>query len=214
MKQGLLPVLFLIVFGLFGCKKDQVAAPARNEYLPVSEGSVWKYSYASDGGSTDTLVLKMTGGTTLINGKTYYNALSTFKQGSSQGYFYAGDHIYSTRTVASGSGVAMELQLLNDTASVGYQWITSPTDDGMLGGKPARAVNKIIEKNMSKIVNGKTFSNVSHTQVQLQYDFGSGFETTLTYDFYLAKDIGLIENDSNILDTFYETETLFDYTIK
>ncbi|HWD88806.1 MAG TPA: hypothetical protein VG367_11810 [Mucilaginibacter sp.] len=214
MKKGLLPVLFFGVFCFWGCKKEHAVTPAGDNYLPVTEGSTWKYSYSSDGGATDTLTLKMIGGTTQIKGKTYYNALSTYKQGSSQGYFYTGNHVYSTRSIAIGASVAMEFQLLNDTASVGYRWISSPTDDGMLGGKPARTVNTIIEKNISRTINGTTFSNVSHTQVQLQYDLGSGFETTVTYDFYLAKGIGLIENDSNTLDTFYETETLFNYTIK
>jgi hypothetical protein len=214
MRKGLLPVLFLAAVCFCGCKKEHAVTPAGDNYLPVTEGSTWKYNYASDGGSTDTLVLTMIGGTTQINGKTYYNALSTYKEGTSQGYFYTGNHIYATRSVAVGASVAMEFQLLNDTASVGYQWVSNPTDDGTLGGKPARTLNTIIEKNISRTINGTTFSNVSHTQVQLQYDLGSGFETTVTYDFYLAKGIGLIENDANTLDTFYETETLYNYTIK
>lgn len=214
MKQGWLLISFFIAAFFLGCKKDRNVTPAGGTYLPVTAGSTWKYSYASDGGTTDTLVLKMIGGTTQINSKTYYNVLSTYKQGASQGYFYAGNHIYTTRSAPIGSSVAMEFQLLNDTASVGYQWISNPTDDGMIEGKPARTVNTIIGRNMSRTINGMTFSNVSHTQVQLQYDQGSGFQTTVTYDFYLAKGIGLIENDSNTLDTFYETETLFDYTIK
>ncbi|MBS1530428.1 MAG: hypothetical protein JSU01_08985 [Bacteroidetes bacterium] len=214
MTKCLMPVLFFGAFCFFGCKKDRAVTPSAGNYLPVTGGSSWKYSYMSDGGTTDTLTLTMTGATTLINGKTYHNVTSAYKQGTSQGYFYTGNHIYTTRSVAVGSNVAMEFQLLNDTASVGYQWISYPTDDGMLGGKPARTVNKIVEKNISRTINGKTFSNVSHTQVWLQYDLGSGFETTITYDFYLAKGIGLIENDSNTLDTFFETETLFDYTIK
>ncbi|HJP62295.1 MAG TPA: hypothetical protein VJ844_02580 [Mucilaginibacter sp.] len=214
MKKGLLPVLFFAAFCFSACKKDHGVLPSGGNYLPVTEGSTWKYSYASDGGTTDTLVLKMVGGTTQINGKTYYNVLSTYKQGASQGYFYAGNHIYSTRSIAVGSNVAMEFQMLNDTASVGYRWISNPTDDGMIDGKPARTVNTIVEKNISRTVNGITFPHVIHTRVQLQYDSGSGFLPTVTYDFYLAKDVGLIENDSNTLDTFYETETLFNYTIK
>jgi hypothetical protein len=214
MKKGLLPVLFLTALCFLRCRKDHNITPSGDNYLPVTEGSTWKYSYASDGGTTDTLVLTIVGGTEKINGKTYYNVMSTYRQGISQGFFYTGNHIYATRSVAIGSSVAMEFQLLNDTASVGYQWITSPTDDGTLDGKPVRTINTIIEKNITKTVNGKTFNNVSHTRVQLQYDAGAGFATTVTYDFYLAKDVGLIENDSNTLDTFYESETLFDYTIK
>lgn len=214
MRRGLLFVSALLSFCILGCKKEHAITPAGGEYLPVTNGSTWKYSYGSDGGTTDTLILSITGGTTQINGKTYYNALSTYKQGASQGYFYVGNHLYATRTIALGSNAAMEFQLLNDTASVGYQWITAPVDGGVLDGNPVQTINTIKEKNITRTLNGKTFTGVSHTQVQLQYNFGQGFQTSVTYDFYMAKGIGLIENDSNTLDTFYETETLFDYTIK
>lgn len=214
MKQGLVAILFLITLGIFGCKKDKTEGPSSNDYLPLTNGSVWKYSYGSDGGHTDTLTITMTGGTTKINGKTYYDVTSTYKQGFSQGYFYAGNHFYATRTVALGSNVAMEFQLLNDTASVGYHWKASPTDDGKVGGMPAQTVNTIIEKGISRVENGRTFTDVIHTRVELQYDYGSGYQTYITYDFYLAKGVGLIESDANTLDSFFETESLFGYTIK
>ena len=214
MKSGLKAVLFLAVFCFFSCKKDKNEAPSLNDYLPLTNGSAWKYSYASDGGSTDTLTITMTGGTTRINGKTYYNVTSTYKQGFSLGYFYAGNHFYATRTVALGSNVAMEFQLLNDTASVGYHWISSPTDDGTVSNIPAQTINTIMEKGISRVENGRTFSGVIHTRVELQYNYGSGYQTYITYDFYLAKGVGLIESDANTLDSFFETENLFDYTIK
>lgn len=214
MKRGPLLLLIAIYFCILGCKKDKNIAPASIGYLPLTDGSVWKYNYVSDGGTTDTLTIMMTGGTTQINGKTYYNATSTYKQGASMGYFYAGNHLYATRTVAAGSNVAMEFQLLNDTASVGYKWLTSPTDDGEVSGTPAQTINTIMEKGISRMVNGHEYPGVIHTQVQLQYNTGSGFQTYITYDFYLAKGVGLIESDANTLDEFYETETLFDYTIK
>ena len=212
MKRGLLSVFAVIIFCCFGCKKEATQAPS-GEYLPLTDGSTWKYNYASDGGTTDTLIIKMTGGTTVINNKTYYNAASTFRQGTSLGYFYSGNHFYVTRTADGGFG-SVELQLLNDTASVGYQWITIPTENGTLGGTPVRTINTIKEKNINRTLNGKTFTNVIHTQVELQYNNGSGFGTTVTYDFYLAKGIGLIESDSNTEDILHETETLFDYSVK
>jgi hypothetical protein len=214
MKRGQLLLLIVVCFCIFGCKKEKTEGPALNDYLPVTNGSFWKYSYGSDGGSTDTLTITMTGGTTKINGKTYYNATSTYRQGFSDGYFYAGNHFYATRTVALGSNVAMEFQLLNDTASVGYHWITSPTDDGKVSGIPAQTINTIMEKGISRVINGRTFNDVIHTRVELQYSSGAGFQTYITYDFYLAKGVGLIENDANTLDSFFEKETLFDYTIK
>jgi hypothetical protein len=214
MKRGLLLLLIATCICILGCKKDKIEAPSLNDYLPLTDGSVWKYSYGSDGGHTDTLTITMTGGTTKINGKTYYNVTSTYKEGFSLGYFYAGNHFYATRTAAVGSNAAMEFQLLNDTASVGYHWVTRPTDDGKVGDTPAQTVSTIMEKGISRSINGRTFNDVIHTKVEVQYDYGTGFQTFVTYDFYLAKGVGLIESDSNTLDSFFEKETLFDYTIK
>jgi hypothetical protein len=214
MKRGLLLLLIAITFCFAGCKKDTNPIPATDEYLPLTNGSTWHYSYSTDAGNTDTLTLQMTGGTTLISGKTYYNISSIDNEGSSMGYFYVGNHNYATRTTDNGTGSSIELQLLNDTASVGYTWITNPTANGQLGGDPVRTMNTIKEKNISRVINGKTFTHVIHTEVQLQYNFGNGFETSVIYDFYLAKGVGMIETDANTLGTFYETETLFDYTIK
>jgi hypothetical protein len=214
MKRGLLSVFVVLAFCFAECKKDSTTMPAGESYLPLTDGSSWVYSYSSDGGSTDTLTLRMTGGTTVINSKTYYNISSTYKEGTSMGYFYVGDHTYATRTIDGSTGSSIEIQLLNDTAPVGYSWTTIPTESGQIGGVPARTVNTIMEKNITRTLHGKTFSNVIHTQVQLQYNFGSGYQTSVTYDFYLARGVGMIEDDANTLDTFYETETLFDYTIK
>jgi len=215
MKRRLFYIVIFVAFGFYSCKKDNGAKPSPDSYLPLTNGSSWSYQYSSDGGTADTLVITMTGGSTKINGKTYYNAASVFRKNSSLGYFYVGNHIYATRTI-DGVSPAIELQLLNDTASVGYQWITQPTDNGKIGNKLARTVNTIKEKNIEHIIQGKTFTDVTHTQVLLQYDSndGYGYQTTITYDFYLAKGIGLIENDANTLNVLHETETLFDYTIK
>jgi hypothetical protein len=215
MKRSLFYAVLLLSFCFSSCKKDNSAKPSPGNYLPLTNGSTWKYNYVSDGGTEDSLIVTMTGENTKINGQTYYGATSTFRKNSSFGYFYAGNHIYATRT-AGGLNPAIELQLLNDTASVGYRWTTQPTVSGKIGENFVRAVNIIKEKNISRTIEGKTYTDVIHTQILLQYDFGdgNGYQTSVTYDFYLAKDVGLIENDANTLDLLFETETLFDYTIK
>src|SRR5437763_1497490 len=130
MKRGQLMLLIAICFCILGCKRDKTEASSLNDYLPLTDGCVWKYSYGSDGGHTDTLT------------------------------------------------------------------------------------HTIMEKGISRSINGRTFNDVIHTKVEVQYDYGTGFQTFVTYDFYLAKGVGLIESDSNTLDSFFETETLFEYTIK
>jgi hypothetical protein len=157
----------------------------------------------------------MTGGTTAINGKTYYNATSvSSKSGTSDGYFYAGNHAFSTRGSNAAAGLTIELQLGMDNQAAGYTWTTTPTDGGEINGYPAKTINTIKETNINKTVNGKQFSNVIHTQVDLQYNLGDGFESFAIYDIYLAKGVGMIEMDSQIYDTVVDVQTITDYTIK
>ena len=129
-------------------------------------------------------------------------------------YYYVVNHQYSIRAPLSIGGT-VELQLANDNQPVGYTWTTQPTDNGLVNGVPAQTVNKILEASISKTVNGKGYSNVIHTQVDLQYDFGTGFESAGIYDFYLAKGVGMIEEDSNLEGgALIEKSTLTSYSIK
>ena len=108
----------------------------------------------------------------------------------------------------------MEIQAGNDAQPAGYTWTTIPSDDGTIGGLPAQTINTIAEKNVTKTINGKVYSNVIHTKAELQYNTGSGFLTVATYDFYLAMGIGLVESDSSIGGALYQTETITSYSIK
>jgi hypothetical protein len=218
MKKNLLLILALFAVAITGCKKDGGTKPAgttsSDSYLPVTSGSSWRYLVNGPGGS-DTLTVKMTGATTIINSKTYYNATSTSKMtGTGTGYFYAANHIYGIRGSNAAAGLTVEMQIFNDALTVGNSWTSLPTDNGEVNGVPAKTINTIKGLNISKVINGKTFTNVVHTQVDLQYDYGSGFQSFAVYDYYLAKGIGMVELDSAFLGSLIETETVVDYTVK
>jgi hypothetical protein len=106
------------------------------------------------------------------------------------------------------------MQIFNDAIAAGNSWTSLPTDNGKVNGVPAKTINTIIGLNISKVINGKTFTNMVHTQVDLQYDYGSGYESSAVYDYYLAKGIGMVELDSTFLGSLLETETIVDYTVK
>jgi len=199
-----------------GCSKKNNPGPSASadSYLPVSSGSTWTYNDVV-GGSASQLTITMTGGTSVINGKTYYAGTSASStRGTSTGYFYAANHSYSFRATSAAVNITIELQMGNDEQNVGYTWTTTPTDNGTINGVSAKTVNTIKEKNISRTVNGKTFNNVIHTQVDLQYDLGTGFQSVATYDIYLAKGVGMIENDTSVSGSPYEVETITGYTIK
>ncbi len=199
-----------------GCSKKNNPGPSASAdtYLPISSGSTWTYNDVVNG-NTSQLTITMTGGTSVINGKTYYAGTSaSVTRGTSTGYFYSANHSYSFRASSATAGITIELQMGNDEQNVGYSWTTTPTDNGSVNGVPAKTVNTIKEKNITKTVNGKTFNSVIHTQVDLQYDLGAGYQSVATYDIYLAKGVGMIENDTSVSGSAYEVETITGYTIK
>ncbi|WP_315816095.1 hypothetical protein [Paraflavitalea speifideaquila] len=68
-------------------------------------------------------------------------------------------------------------------------------------------------------VEGKSYKDVTHTQIELQYDIpGLGVLTFATYDYYIAKNIGIIKIDTEGDLTWgggIKTESnLIDYSIK
>ena len=209
-------MLFAAAVTLAGCKKGPPVKPSftSDTYLPLTKGNTWIYNDNS-GGFKDTQTLSVTGATTQINGKTYHDLnVQSQDDGPEIGYFYAGDHTYALREVSPDSSITLELQLGDDNQDVGYSWMSFPTDDGKVEGYPARLINTIREKGISKMINGRNYDNVIHTQAELQYDVGNGYTTTGTYDFFLAKGVGLIAEDLVIDGAIYESQTLSSYTIK
>ena len=230
MKRYFLSALASLTLLLNACKKDapdftgydsngtvittpQTGGGQLDTYLPASKGTYWKYQVTT-GAKTDTNVITLTGNKTIIAGKTYLDATSKQTGMDEQpGYFYAGNHIYTL--TATAAGITLEFLYLNDTTAVGNSWTANLTTDGKVNGVPARLKGKIIEKDISRTVLAKSFNNVMHTQINIEYDFldGRGFQNYGTYDYYIAKGIGLIETDSEVIG-ITTTSKIFDYAIK
>lgn len=220
MKKYLLAIITAALFAT-GCsskknepKPDSDSTNA-DSYLPVAAGNKWTYNdeVTAHGASIETT--EMVGGTLVINGKTYYTQTNNSPvNGITTNYFYASDHTYAVRTSNHSTSLAIEFILGNDIYPVGYSWTTTPTDDGVLFGYPTHAVNTIIEKNITLTVGDKTFFNVIHTQVNVEQDAGGGFKSIGTYNFYLAKGVGLVQKITQLNYEPYEKETLTGYTLK
>lgn len=186
-----------------------------NTYQPVTKGSVWTYKYDILGDQSLSFNITMTGVTNVFNGKTYYAAKSNNPQSDgSLGYFYPSDHVYSTRGSTISAGVIVDMLYLDDRMTLTDSVITTVNDAGVVNGAAGRFITKTIEKGVSKTVNGKTYNDVIHTRVDLQYDYGFGFQSFGIYDYYLAKGIGLIQLDFSSLGISISSETLTGYNIK
>ena len=208
-----------ILLLMAGCKLDKPDYAnffaTANTYQPVTTGSYWTYQENASG-DLDTSTTIITGFTTAINGRVYYQASTSYRSQvlpTDSGYFSNSGHIY-TELGKSGSD-AFETYYLNDTTAVNGSWISKVNDSGTLGGFPARFAGQIVEKNISKTVNGKTFVNVIHTKVYLQQIEAGGttYTTTIAFDYFVAKGIGIIEEDASGTD-FTTVRTILDYSIK
>jgi hypothetical protein len=217
MKRNLLVILAVLTLFYVSCKKDSAntTPSSADSYFPVTPGSTWRYYDLVQGSNTDTITIKMTGGTSSFNNKTYYNAATmSTNSGAGTEYFYAANHSYAVRALNAYAGTTIELKLYNDTATVGNSLLSIPTDNGLVDIIPARTINTVIAKNLTRTINGKTFTDVIHTEVDFQYDYSGGYQTGFLYDFYLAKGIGMIESQLTILGGTYEEEVILDYSIK
>jgi hypothetical protein len=217
MKNYLFIILAAIAICYAGCKKDpgNGAPSSADSYMPVTAGSTWTY-FVYEQGITDTLTVKMSGVRSTLYGKIYYNATNTSKPtGVSTSYFYIGKHLYATRDFNPIANSPLELQIYNDTATINHSWISSPTDStSRVNGILARVMSTIRQTGEVKVFLGKTFTNVIHTQVDFQYNFGSGYATAFTYDYYLAKGIGILGYNLSSLGGTVKTEGIISYNVK
>lgn len=181
-------------------------------YQPLSSGSYWKYTIT--GGFPDEQTQTLSGKTTGINNKTYYEVNIVSKSyGNSPGYFNTDNGIYKMRASTLIKGLTVELTYLDANKAVGETWTASMTDNGQVNGVPARVLGKIIEKGISHTVLGKNYSDVIHTQVDVQYDMG-GFSSYSSYQMYIAKGVGIIESINSAFGQDFNETKLVEYSIK
>jgi hypothetical protein len=218
MKKSLLVILATVLVGIAGCTKSKsakpVSVPVISSYFPVSSGSSWTYEWDSPSG-VDTGNTMMTGATTTINSKLYYGFTSTSKSGGSgSGYYFNANHICGMRASNAAAGTTIELEFLNDTLASGRGWESSPTDNGLIKGYPARCVNSIRGTGILIGLGPKTFTNVTYSHIDLQYNPGGGYQNIVSYDIYLCKNVGLISIVGYVAGNVVENNKILAYTIK
>ena len=182
-------------------------------YQPVTRGSFWKYKDSALGGYITTMTC--TGQQKTIDNRVFdvFNSETT-GQPSFEGYFYVKKPEYGMRAPVGGVGT-LDYIYLNETAAVGHTWTNSM---GTIGQFPARFTGTIIEKNISKTVAGKSFTNVMHTNLVLEYEVPFyGWTEVGNYEYFIAKNIGIIRIESDLGFPGATTRTvldLIDYSIK
>jgi hypothetical protein len=220
-------ILVTVVLALASCQKElSIDTPgggnpptgggggaAPDTYQPVTKGSFWKYKDSALTGQTT--LLTATGNVKTFGGKTYQIMnTETSGQPATETYYYVSKPLYGMRIDLNGGITGtIDFIYLNDTARVGYTW----TDNmGPVNGLGARSIGTMIEKNISKTVAGKTYTNVIHTQLNLEYEIPIlGWTSFAVYDYYVAKGVGIIRIETvSTIAGVRTVSDLIEYSIK
>jgi hypothetical protein len=226
--RGIAVILFFSSFYLLSCQKEvdpNTLSPGggnggggnntQSSFHPTSVGSWWKYKDTATGSISTSTILNRT---KTINGILYTAMLGensvqrdTAWIASPQPNYYMYEKGTSPNT---GGTYDVTFHYLNDTASVGYNWQYMA---GQGNGFTAYIQTIIIERNISMTVAGKSFNNVIHSRMIWSYDILGTVMEFLSYDYFIAKGVGIIKVRSegqNLLAGFKACTDLVDYSIK
>jgi len=180
-----------------------------NSYQPLTTGTWWKYKDSASGTISTSSVINAsrTINSVVYKGVSDAAATDTGWMASPQPNYYIAAEGQSPN---SGAPYDIVFHYLNDTASVGYNWVYNA---GQGNGFTAIMKTTIVQKNLTMIVQGKTYSNVIHSNMLLSYNiFGSIIEFG-TYDYFTAKGVGIIKIRSDF-GVFQSCSDLVDHLIK
>ncbi|HNP53964.1 MAG TPA: hypothetical protein PKK69_05090, partial [Ferruginibacter sp.] len=136
---------------------------------------------------------------TSINGRSYRKF--SHKSGGTDYYNITGNSYYQYRNTngAGGLNIAIEDLYLKDNANVGDNWSQSVNVD--LGGGftvPVTFTNSVLEKAISKTVNGITYNNVYHLKTDITVTGLPAGTVVSNIQNYYAPKVGLIEGSYSI----------------
>lgn len=222
MKKALLLITFSLMILASACKLDAPVYPTSNNgpnnsgsdsFQPVTAGTYWRFN-GDVGGVPLTQTITMTGATEMVAGKLFYVGTNVMGGVSAANNYYHGGGNYILRGTSLGGGITLDFVYLIDDMTVGRTWTARLTADGTVNTVPAQFVGKLVEANITRTISGKSFTDVVHTQGQLQYNLTGTMETFQTYDFYIARGVGLIQIESSTNTGIKTVNSIAEYSIK
>jgi hypothetical protein len=194
--------LLLGTFVSCGDKDDdpQPASTAEQDYIPTTKGSNWTY------GGVRPYSYRVTGGTKVIDGLTYVELETTAGSETAKSYLIKDKGVYTTIGFVPNSG-DIKIAILKEETPVGKPW----EQKNVINGVETKMTFTIVEKDVTKTVEGKTYKNVINVKMVTTYTFmGVDFDTAITTNYYFAKGVGLILTDVES----YGQIPLLSYTVK
>lgn len=162
--------------------------------MPLTKNNVWKFRDSTSGMLTTMTALDKT---VVLNGRTFTTVVgkNTIQTDTFQMTRQGADYFNYARVDNGTSSGTFLFHYLNDTASVGKSWEYLA---GEGNGIPAYFKTTILRRDFTHSVQGKTYANVIHTRMELSYDIMGNRLPAATYEYYCAKDIGIIQVKSKI----------------
>lgn len=229
MKPDFFSIIVLFVT-LISCQKEHIVIPqaikdraeaVRKEssdttYQPVSAGSYWRYKIIDGLGEKESISTTTVSGNVSVEGRIRYYEVEGIEEGGDKNsitHFRRAKNIYSLRGPLPGIEDVVDIDYLHSYLPTEGSWEANFHANGVSG----KLTGTILQKGQRRLVGALEFNNVIHTRVLLQYDLSGEIYTWATYDFYIAKGIGIIETHTQ-LDLFglvAETRSeLIEYSIK
>lgn len=206
-KKILLPVIALALISTIGCKKevssDRITATdeqsnaeaATSTYLPLTAGTYWVYNNQS-GSNVKQSRLTVLGLKKTINNKVFTAVKTVQEDVTDTSYYNQTQHdyyLYAGNNATGNKAVGLQILFLQDDAPVGKSWQLTA---GSVQGNVLTCFGKILQKNISLTVNGKTYNNVIHSYVEIRKRVLLLNITLAKQDYYVAPNIGIIKTVS------------------
>ena len=199
----LFPAFVLIVSS---CKKSESTntPPAQQDttYLTTSAGSTWNYHETDASGTTpidEDYTLTSTSRDTSINGKSYH--IFSSSDGSTQYFNVTGHDYYQFDSLPATLGTSVfERLYLKDNVAAATTWSQdiNVTLSGVPFPIPIIITYNILEKGISRTVNGTTYTDVIHVATSISSTFIPSTALVTNINGYYAKKYGLIESSTII----------------
>jgi hypothetical protein len=203
MKKALFAFSFLVLTAISCSKDDPAPSGDGTVYMSLSAGSTRNYEFTNNNPPTPAspYTVTSTNRDTTINARSYH--VFTNSAGGFEYYYFSGSDYYSYQSLPAALGSAsIENLYLKTNAAVNATWNQSTTVTIPQVPFPVTVnfANKIMEKGISRVVNGITYTDVIHVKTDLSASTIAGPVTGLTTDihYYYAPRVGMIENTTVI----------------
>jgi hypothetical protein len=178
---------FLALLGVVSCKKSDSGdnsnnnpTPAAEKFMSFTSGSSWNYQTVNNNSVNDVTNYTLTCSDidTTIGSRTYRIFYATDTSGSTAEFYNNTGRDYYQYTKLSDMLPALDLKYLNDSLPVNSTWTSPPITISQQVSVPnfplpitvtisAALKSTIIEKGMSLVVNGNSYSNVIKMKTEL-----------------------------------------------